>query len=253
VGSYALSPSLLASSDITRFDSVNEYYRKIFIKPYMRWNAYLIGIFIGYVIRRTDKSRSAMGLKYLQMGPISIIAWAVIVALCSTLVYGLHNFASGHGMNQAAIIIYASFARTIWSLAIGILLLLLLRTKGGLAKWFLTWPIWIPLSRLTYCAFLLHSMTSVFFYGTAKEWLQFNFGNMIYFWLSTLIISYGLGLIAYLCVEAPSITIGRLFFARPVTEETSAANELVAMDSSKLLVGQDANGSGGDKTKNILR
>jgi len=233
VGSYGLPPSLMASTDLSRYDAANEYYSKIFVKPYMRWNSYLIGIFVGYVLRRTERHPNALGLKFLHIAPVNTACWAAIVAVCSSLVYGLYAFASGRQLTLASVVIYASVARTVWALAIGLLILLCLRSRRGLVNWFLSWSLWIPLSRLTYCAFLIHGFALVFFYGTAKEWLQYSFGNSIYFWLSCLIVSYGLGLIAHVCVEAPFIRIGRIFTIRSETGHEAVSTELLERDIAR--------------------
>lgn len=133
-----------------RYDAVNEYYQTVYVKPYMRWNAYLIGIFVAYVLLRTERHPNAMGLKVLRIGvraityaytdygpiippfqPVNVAAWAAIVAICSCIIYGLYGFSIGQQLSAAAVIIYASFARTVWALVIGLLVILCLRTAKG--------------------------------------------------------------------------------------------------------------------------
>ena len=87
--------------------------------------------------------------------------WQVAIVSMAVDVYGLSNlFATNSPSHQSwsmfQSIMYNCFSKTLWSLALGWVIFSCHKGYGGVVNSFLSWKAWIPLSKLTYAAYLIH-------------------------------------------------------------------------------------------------
>ena len=75
---------------------------------------------------------------------------------------------------------YQGFSRVLWALGLSYMIYACETSNGGIVNRVLTWKIWLPLSRLTYSAYLIH-LTVIFYFNTTQQHL-FHWQN------STLVI-----------------------------------------------------------------
>lgn len=66
------------------------------------------------------------------------------------------------------------------------------------------WHIWIPLSRLTYLAYLIHPVLMGVFYGSRVESYQFSHWLMLSFNLANIFLTYLAALVMFLFIELPT-------------------------------------------------
>lgn len=77
------------------------------------------------------------------------------ITLCGLILFGLYNYFNKKPMSTLSHIMYQSTSRTVWSLGLaGIIYSCLI--SGGIINDILSWKIWIPLSRLSFSAYLVH-------------------------------------------------------------------------------------------------
>lgn len=53
--------------------------------------------------------------------------------------------------------IYQGFHRQLWALANAWIIYACIKGYGGALNWFLSFPIWQPLAKLTYCIYIIHN------------------------------------------------------------------------------------------------
>ena len=53
-------------------------------------------------------------------------------------------------------VFFNGFAKIAWSLSVSWVILACVKKRGGIVNSILCWPVWIPLSRVQYCLYLLH-------------------------------------------------------------------------------------------------
>lgn len=70
--------------------------------------------------------------------------------------------------------LYSATSRTIWSLSLAWVTFACITGHGGIVNWFLSWKVWIPLSRLTHCAYLIHPIVMAVFYGSRAHTFDFS-------------------------------------------------------------------------------
>ncbi|XP_018364835.1 PREDICTED: nose resistant to fluoxetine protein 6-like [Trachymyrmex cornetzi] len=183
--------------------TLDEQYRLVdilYIVPWMRIGPYIIGMITGYIIKRFNK-------KIALKKNVVILYWALGAACNILVLFGLYN-------RQKSILstaIYVALSRTVWAIGIAWIVIMCCTEHGGIIKEILSWKIWIPLSRLTYCAYLihpviirsirLHSETSV--HHELLPSLPTSIGFMV--------ISYFCAYALFLMAESPYILLMRMF------------------------------------------
>jgi peptidoglycan/LPS O-acetylase OafA/YrhL len=82
------------------------------------------------------------------------------------MVYGIYpNYANtDHVLNKTTNILYQSTCRTVYGIALSYLIFACLTSNGGFINKILSWPVWVPLARLSYCTYLLHIYVLDYFY-----------------------------------------------------------------------------------------
>jgi peptidoglycan/LPS O-acetylase OafA/YrhL len=118
------------------------------------------------------------------------------------------------GLNRSSLVAYQSLCHTGWSLAIGWLLFFCSTNQGGIVNTILSWPIWSPLGRLNYSAYLIHA---TIIYITV-----FNQGEPTYYqpqvtinkFISNLFFSYVTAIVVHIFFETPFFVLEKKFFKR---------------------------------------
>ncbi|GFU10851.1 uncharacterized protein TNCV_3278701 [Trichonephila clavipes] len=82
--------------------------------------------------------------------------------------------------------------------------------KCDIVNAILSWKVWIPLSRLTFCAYLVHPIVEFVYYNSVKRLFEFSHITVIMLYIGFLIISYAAALVTSLLFESPVIRLERL-------------------------------------------
>ena len=107
--------------------------------------------------------------------------WQVAIVSMAVDVYGLSNlFATNSPSHQSwsmfQSIMYNCFSKTLWSLALGWVIFSCHKGYGGVVNSFLSWKAWIPLSKLSYAAYLIHPhLQKIVFQGITSSIKFTNF------------------------------------------------------------------------------
>ncbi|XP_046663382.1 O-acyltransferase like protein-like [Homalodisca vitripennis] len=99
--------------------------------------------------------------------------------------------------------LYLGFQRPVYCAAVGWIIFACSLGHGGLVNRFLSWTVFRPLGKLTYCVFLIHI---IFVYGqvySIQDPVVYSFIDMLYLLNGDLMISSAVAFVSYLTVEAP--------------------------------------------------
>ena len=174
-------------------------FSSIYRKPYCRINAFLIGILLGFVFHKKWK----IGLKLRVRLIIYIALWMIAVASCVTIVFGQYQTWHGHPFSKSENVMYFMFSRTVYSIGIALIIYACHNGFGGIINSFLSWRFWVPLSRLTFMAYLTHSIVLSLMYGTMRVPFIYTDWFLILLFSATVILSYLLALVIAVFVEFP--------------------------------------------------
>ncbi|KYN11375.1 Nose resistant to fluoxetine protein 6 [Trachymyrmex cornetzi] len=183
--------------------TLDEQYRlshDLYFPPWIRIGPYIIGMITGYIIRRFNK-------KIALKKNIIILCW-ILGAACNILVlFGLYK----RQISVLSTAIYVALSRTVWAIGIAWIVIMCCTEHGGIIKELLSWKIWIPLSRLTYCAYLIHPVIIRSIHLHSETFIHFEFLSMTTTIIGYLVISYFCAYALSLMAELPYILLMRKF------------------------------------------
>ena len=182
---------------------------QIYVKPYCRITPYLVGIFLGYLLFR--KFRIPVK-DYVSGWIIHILLWLIAAALGIVNVYGLYFTWHGYKFSLAENVMYFMFSRFTWGVTLALVVFICHSGYGGVINRFLSLPIWVPLSRMTFNAYLVHEMVMVLIFGEARDSLYYNDATFIVYIVSMVVVSYGAAAVVSVFVEYPLSNIETAVF-----------------------------------------
>ena len=128
----------------------------IYTKPWTRVGPYLIGMLMGFVLYRCQK-KFAFERRLLNFAFYGFL-WIVAASLCLSTVYGIQGAFDGGGLSKGEDILYQMLSRLAWSIALAIIVFACHNGYGWIVNDLLSMKFWIPLSRLTFTAYLVHGI-----------------------------------------------------------------------------------------------
>ncbi|KAH8360223.1 hypothetical protein KR093_011438 [Drosophila rubida] len=130
----------------------DEAQRKLYYATHNHAAPWLIGVLFGYFLH-VNRSKS------FKLNHISVwIGWIVCLALIFASIFSLLPYADWRNptlpmLNQA---FYYTFTRIAWPVSLCWVVFACMKGYGGLANSFLSAPLWQPLSKLSYTAYIFH-------------------------------------------------------------------------------------------------
>ncbi|XP_017103745.3 nose resistant to fluoxetine protein 6 [Drosophila bipectinata] len=188
---------------------------KLYYTPNVRASPYLVGILFGYFLHLTR------GKKF-NLNPITVLlGWLVALALIFTCLIAVYRASDISIVEEA---LFVSLTRIAWPLGLCWVVFACMNGYGYLADSFLSSPLWQPMSRLSYAAYIFHMFIESLNSGITRTSTYFSdYQVMLRFWADlgfTMILSY----LMHILVEAP--------FANLVTIMMSPKNPKSASDET---------------------
>ncbi|KAB0800340.1 hypothetical protein PPYR_06080 [Photinus pyralis] len=173
---------------VARIEEPFALFDQLYDKPWLRIGPYLIGMATGYLLLR---------MKYKMVMPKVVVfgAWVLSLGCLLVLVYGLGR----DGLVIPVSAFYASLGHTAWGLAIAWITIACSTGYGGPIDSVLSFRGIYPLSRLTYCAYLIHPVIMCItsfemdgpFHLHQIIMLIVHFGNTVASFVAAFLISLG--------------------------------------------------------------
>ncbi|XP_078581951.1 nose resistant to fluoxetine protein 6-like [Branchiostoma floridae x Branchiostoma japonicum] len=182
---------------------------KYYIKPYCRIGPYLVGVSVGWLLTKIKPKQT----KSTTMSLLMTIGWCVAAAAAMTVLYSTYGQYHGTTLQtEGENVLYLTVHRTVWALALGWVVVACYHGYGGVVDIILSWDAWVPLSRLTYCAYLIHILLLTAVYLTLEVPIHYTTFTMIYFFLGNVTLSYGLAFLVSVAVEVPLQGVEKVIF-----------------------------------------
>ncbi|XP_067045054.1 nose resistant to fluoxetine protein 6-like [Acropora muricata] len=185
----------------------------VYVKPYCRIAPYLVGLTLGYLLQHKREFKGSKMRMYL----FSVTGWCVAVALAVTTLYGPEKddrLLKRHPFTHTGDVIYGTFGRFAWSLATAWVIFACHHGLGGFVNKILSARFWIPLSRLTYCTYLVHIIAINTLSGSFKTMITYNDIHMAFIFAGVLVMAYAAAFIVSVCVEFPIMELENLIFTK---------------------------------------
>ena len=191
---------------IEGYDKDYTFYVDSYYAPWLRYQAYLIGLILGYVLHHTRGKEIKIG------GASNILIWQVAFLSGFAVVYGLYASKVKNSINMYDAMMYNTFHRIAWNGAVAWVILSCVKGYGGMVNEFLSWPAFAPLSRLTFSAYLIHMQILTMFSTSVMSEFPSDYSwwiNVTYYLPSLMIILVSAFFVALL-FETPSIKVEKL-------------------------------------------
>ncbi|XP_077994519.1 nose resistant to fluoxetine protein 6-like [Glandiceps talaboti] len=200
----AFLPPAGTANSTTPNTAASDYY---YTKPWTRISTYLVGMIVGYILLKTKCK-----LKINKF--INLLCWAVAWVIALAVLYGLYGTFHNHPLSRPTDVFYMTVSRLAWSVAIGWLTFACLTGNGGPINAILSWKAWIPISRLTYCAYLTHIYVLQAYVMYQDRLVNLSDINQIYLYVCSLVLSYLISFVVSLMAEAPMMRLEKILLKK---------------------------------------
>ena len=181
---------------------------EIYGKPYCRITPYLVGILLGYILYKKYEIPFSKGIKLL----VYFVMWVAAIFTGIINVYGLYSSFNGHKFSAAENVMYFMFSRFTWGITLFLVVYACHNGYGGVVNRFLSMPVWIPLSRLTFNAYLVHEVILLILGGQYRDGMYYTNINIAIHIIVTVVFSFAAGGLLSVFVEFPLSNVERAVF-----------------------------------------
>ena len=109
-------------------------------------------------------------------------------------------------------IMYASCYRFVWACALAWLLFACHNKLGGPVNAILSWRVWVPLSRMTYAAYLVHVVVTLYFLSVRHAPYHYQDSTAVAGIICVTVVSYACAFLLAVFVQAPVLNLERLLW-----------------------------------------
>ncbi|CAG7726227.1 unnamed protein product, partial [Allacma fusca] len=175
--------------------------------------AYLVGIVVGYLLYLGKVNPKLF--KGLPKAVV-IIGWTLSTVFALAIIYGAMFYFDPKNthetLHSAHAAIYAGFHRVVWSICIGWIVFACVNGYGGWANKILSLKIFIPLGRLTYCMYLVQTITILTYYGSGTHTKRFSKYTTVNEFFGLTIITGLVSYIVSMALESPFMQLEKIIF-----------------------------------------
>ncbi|XP_030568502.1 nose resistant to fluoxetine protein 6-like [Drosophila novamexicana] len=171
---------------------------EIYFTTHTRASPWIIGLIFGYYLH-VNRSKT------FKLNRLTVwLGWLISLGLIFTSLFALYPYpANGNHLPIVNEAFYVTLTRIAWPLALVWLVFACKYGYGGLANSFLSSPLWQPLSKLSYGAYIWHILIAMLNAGITRTSTYFSdYQVMLRFWHDfgfTILLAYFM----FLLVEAP--------------------------------------------------
>lgn len=189
-----------------------EFWWKVFEKPYTRVAPFVLGLGLGYILARI-KGR----LLVSKAG--TVVGWLLAITVCFAAV--LVKYDENHVMlkepfhwPEAARSAHEAIYRPFFSIAVCWIILMCATGHGGFINSMLSWKVFVPISHLTFCMYLLHPTVILADIWQTRVPPYFTVGYVLLRASGYIMLSAIFAFFLSVTVEAPIIELARIIFKR---------------------------------------
>ncbi|KYQ47033.1 Nose resistant to fluoxetine protein 6 [Trachymyrmex zeteki] len=185
-----------------------QVYLEIYTKTYNRFGSYVIGLGLGYLLYKTRSCKVKLRIWYV------IFGWLLAIMAGFSVIFGPRNmYFDTHVYNRLEASFYAGFHRQVFTLSVSWIIFCCTHGYAGPINYLLSWSGWIPLSKLTYCAYLSHYLFVLLHVGAVRTTGNLTQMNVMRAFFANLMFTMIISVLWSLCFEMPFMTIDRILLS----------------------------------------
>ncbi|XP_058446399.1 nose resistant to fluoxetine protein 6-like [Malaya genurostris] len=197
---FWLNPPMTGNREMHRLQST--YYA-----THARMSAWFLGIGFGYFLFQTREKQVKWSA--IVLTTVSVFA----TALSGFIMFAAYEIYKPRGVDLLGDAFYESLHRVAWVGCHMWLIFMCINGYGSVLNSFLSWAVWKPIARLSYCMYLIHYVVIIITFGsTVRQPLYFSVVNMQYILMGVVGISAATSFIWTLFIEQPFVSLERNIF-----------------------------------------
>ncbi|KHJ86530.1 hypothetical protein OESDEN_13713 [Oesophagostomum dentatum] len=160
-----------------------------------------------------------------------ILGWCISTVLGLYSIFGLFEYARTGDISDWWRALYVFTGRHSYALALGWVAFASATGNGGPVGTFLSWKFFMPLSKITFCAYLLHPiMLQIYNFSRPQPFHFTTFFQMLQHTFEAIFVSYLLAFFFALAFEKPFTVFDEMLL--PVKSRTSAKGKSIELKAS---------------------
>ncbi|CAL1281405.1 unnamed protein product [Larinioides sclopetarius] len=171
-----------------------------------RAGPYFIGILSGYLLIKSPD------IKIPKI--IQVIGWCLATIACGTIIFITSIWFKAYTPSNLELAVYAAFYKVSFTVGIAWMTLCCVTGRGGFINTFLSWKLWVPLSKLTFLIYLIHPYIQNIFIANFTTVQEVTHLRFVVQFFGFLFISALLAFVASLLIESPFLALEKVFFRR---------------------------------------
>ena len=92
---------------------------------------------------------------------------------------------------------------------------------------FLSWKGFLPLSRLTYCVYLIHFNYLTVYYAMSRKLIYYTFSSQLTTYLGIVVTVFGLAFVVSVTIEASFLNLEKIIFSPKSTHFNLFENKMI--------------------------
>ncbi|KAM3968322.1 nose resistant to fluoxetine protein 6 [Aphomia sociella] len=207
---------LLFAKEFTDLIS-NFYFKEAYIKTHMKMTTYLMGLLTGYILHRIQSE------SYQFSRTLKVFGWTTSVVLGTVTTFSVSVFyQEWYQYNAIEAAAYISLHKLAWAIANGWMVIACATGNGGILAKLFNWKLFVPLSRLTFCAYLVNGIVELYYVGQLRHPAHVTLLTVIANSISHLVLTFFLALLLCITFESPihgiEKTLLKMFVGRSTGE-----------------------------------
>ncbi|XP_033226196.1 nose resistant to fluoxetine protein 6-like [Belonocnema kinseyi] len=195
-------------------------FKNLYSLAYTRGGSWLVGVLFGYLIYT---QRSSLSKKTIYIGWVSCLLSFTFCTLGTNVMQQ-----KDYVYNVVWESVFGAISRQLWAASVAWIILVCVSGHGGPINKFLSLPIFIPISRVSYCVYLVHIVIQGMKTFSTRTPHYFNDFHVFNHFLDTFTVSIVIAFFCSLLFEAPILTLEKMIFRRQKVkkgESKEALNE----------------------------
>ncbi|XP_033761556.1 uncharacterized protein LOC117343323 [Pecten maximus] len=190
---------------LSRLAADDGYFRYVYIAPWCRISPFMIGLVLGVFLRKRQRK------PFKKM--IGLAGWTIATLVGLTLKYSKYSMhrEGGEPWTRLQNALYESLDRPFWALCVAWVIIACHNHMGGPVNSFLSWSGFVPLSRLTYCTYLIHPVVMLVHGFSRRSLFYLDDYSMLYLIIGHTTMSLMAAFVLATTVEFPLIALLKLF------------------------------------------
>jgi peptidoglycan/LPS O-acetylase OafA/YrhL len=177
--------------------------KMVYTVTHGRIDSWMMGILIGFIMHKVEGKIIKIPKALL------VIGWTLSITALFGVIFGQFPLQQENFMehSQIADAIYDALKRILWCLALGWIILASHLSYGGIVKRFLSLSIFLPISKLSFCIYLIHLPIQLIFLASIRSPQFFSNFRAIYKFFGDFGVSFFVAFAWALMFEFPTLNI----------------------------------------------